>query len=1500
MDHKEYQVGARAGHDIVDKHTLDSNITRAILFGGEIVCPDVIGSIINGSTLNINDIMSVENVGTQDEPSIRFRLKVSSSGDKIVSNFQSLRDEVTYLLYSLQTRAEAMNTALFNLHRAFEVIELYGEAIEDFIYFEVTEDNEYSPIRATDAEFWRLLGVNKPFVNLSIAPGRLDVCECPNLLKCPNGTATGTGSPSSFDACVPRGNDIIRRISAVSVNQSDTFSSENRQLNSVILKAAERARFTFDFSGLMNNITYGIDHRISIYVNCKPCPIQYRCDQNLEVPQCTAPDINEQYKNMNDCLRSYRIPICVNSQASSVNLSYCMGNATVLGKSHLLYTVPDSNHCMSLPFFCSDQNITVNPFRRLCQDSSPQDIGSVYDCTLVAVWALYVQWRNKICCSGSQLLSGLNPCLKGQCNPNNPLIERVIRENVTKEFQTIYGVVPPNVEPRGEFLMDIDQQEDRNNPQPLSLFNSALWNIGSNQIINQSGCCRCQPHSMPLSIQSSTERSGFPDDKHTDVYLSVTSLADVNLTVAVELLNGRYINEFDTYFVNDVSDRIIKSSFSHSTRFSGLGPFEWICVLEKNTIIDQDLDLPYNLPLVNISSGQLSLENLILVDRPSAMLSRKTNRIKSTSIEQPTRYDDDGRHYSSNLAISPLRDGLLLSVRGSASWWDSGDKTIVNGIGHRAFQFLGLPYLPFISNCDAFDSHISLSALLEDHPQCELVPANGTRPVKQNPFYRQFSPIGDHCIGDDNRGAGLHCTFEESVDQISEKNRWYESGAGVTLFFISRDPLLTDDFTAKYDNSTLVEPWGRSRIIADMVNTSLLIPITVDPLHAGKRNAIPRSITLELKYYQRTQFDKRLVEGNLYFDELCTTLKPVRHGGNAALLNVMSSQGVEPCALDIQGHVKSLEYSFRVLIYPLDWFALFNKFEFDMSVYISIYSLIGLLSLSICACLWLLCRATTKLRYPPPFKGLNPAFKILQSTTMGCLLAVTPIYICLYLTLSYLNSWSLYAPFRWLTAVGNFVNLFPAAWYSTTMISSDIYTSGRIGVSLLFMGFYISVTGATAVTFDHYTFHRSWSKEGNQQHKEAKEPESIWIRAHFFLFLIISEFALLGVWEFSYSSYFQSHTLQFIFLLKLAELVLELFFDQVFKSPLQYIPVNVALRTTEVLITMGARDFVNFIVLIFAQKSCAVVIKIYVHPYVKICCRLWPRWEFLITERLQLIRTMSYERKKENDQHLQCLNSDIEQKSDGVDPILEALEDISIDWVSGVMAPLMLILLKVLYTETQIASNYDIRVNEVFYYALFALYMIPWSIAIDVVTLNSLALFRGWRVFEYLSYQSYRFQSRKHRWALHSRSYDHSISSKLWSLDLLGFSSQFYFLVTYCSSGIILTMISITILLRTQGYNILSDPATSLLCCIVIVVCRLVHLTCMKLSRIKIDYLSWRGLWAVHENNGVIDDFIASKFALGKEAAKIMRESNNTLNISMRQSFVTRFWKITNHGLYNT
>ncbi|CAM9375364.1 unnamed protein product, partial [Sphacelaria rigidula] len=48
----------------------------------------------------------------------------------------------------------------------------------------------------------------------------------------------------------------------------------------------------------------------------------------------------------------------------------------------------------------------------------------------------------------------------------------------------------------------------------------------------------------------------------------------------------------------------------------------------------------------------------------------------------------------------------------------------------------------------------------------------------------------------------------------------------------------------------------------------------------------------------------------------------------------------------------------------------------------------------------------------------------------------------------------------------------------------------------------------------------------------------------------------------------------------------------------------------------------------------------------------------------------------------------------------------------------------------------------------------------------------GWRVYDYVAYQKYRFSVRQHRWMNRNETLDESIAEPMQTLDLLCFSSQ--------------------------------------------------------------------------------------------------------------------------------
>ena len=61
---------------------------------------------------------------------------------------------------------------------------------------------------------------------------------------------------------------------------------------------------------------------------------------------------------------------------------------------------------------------------------------------------------------------------------------------------------------------------------------------------------------------------------------------------------------------------------------------------------------------------------------------------------------------------------------------------------------------------------------------------------------------------------------------------------------------------------------------------------------------------------------------------------------------------------------------------------------------------------------------------------------------------------------------------------------------------------------------------------------------------------------------------------------------------------------------------------------------------------------------------------------------------------------------------------------------------------------------------------------------NVQELFHGWKVYDYVSYQKYRFSVRETRWMMDSKVLDESIAESMQTLDLMCFSSQYYFVVS--------------------------------------------------------------------------------------------------------------------------
>ncbi|CAM9466434.1 unnamed protein product, partial [Choristocarpus tenellus] len=101
------------------------------------------------------------------------------------------------------------------------------------------------------------------------------------------------------------------------------------------------------------------------------------------------------------------------------------------------------------------------------------------------------------------------------------------------------------------------------------------------------------------------------------------------------------------------------------------------------------------------------------------------------------------------------------------------------------------------------------------------------------------------------------------------------------------------------------------------------------------------------------------------------------------------------------------------------------------------------------------------------------------------------------------------------------------------------------------------------------------------------------------------------------------------------------------------------------------------------------------------------------------------------------VNEDIELEREGVEPLLDSYFVYANEVVGICLMPAMTALIMVFSAQTMIPNFYGIRDNEMVYYLAFSLVVIPFSLIMDVLILNTQELAHGWRVYDYIAYQQY-------------------------------------------------------------------------------------------------------------------------------------------------------------------
>uniref|UniRef100_A0A7S2LSA9 IPT/TIG domain-containing protein n=1 Tax=Leptocylindrus danicus TaxID=163516 RepID=A0A7S2LSA9_9STRA len=1504
-------------------------------------------------------LLSLVDNGKPFHPSVNFTIQFTWSEIRQFPNYIELKDAV-YAEYKLQ-KQQAIDPFIFDLYHAVQLVEEFGELVEKLVYFRERIPSDFDGF-VVEVDRFSNSTLNQSSIEL--VPGRLDACDCQNLLKCPNGTNSAKES-KAISSCLKKGNEILRRADLVpsnywsnhsnhdDTNKAHIRGAESRDIGSLHLESLEVAVFTINSTNIPNNFTYNDHYQFQIYENCKPCPTRYVCEKNVGEPSCHYPPLQRQYDYLNQCLREHRKNVCVNSDGKHEDVSWCLaqrdmfedgiypawhpnavGNTETIipeddkeyfESTYLIYTQPDLVKCLQMPFFCEDMHWQKKVFRQLCQDvDNTGNKGPIYDCDLAKRYEEYVRWRDHLCCSNEELLS-FGACHDDKCNDTGE-VEEIIRSKHVDMYITNGGYTPEGFKPAGTFLMDRQKQEDKQNSAPLDLFVEDSQDIGNDggghtpQWLSAEGCCRCTGHPLPEFFDSATANKGFPDTKHQELQITISAIEAVNLTFVAELLHGSYYMAFDDHFgSNNVTELHIhtphRADFNpHATSASQRSA--WLAIIEKSDF--SHTELPLNLPQKRgTASATREFENVILVDHAIAYPGDKVFVSQSNIVRNSTIYDDDGILFPS----PNIERDKIENIKLSESWWEDGDQT--KSTGSSDFSFIALPYFPFFSNCNEYGSHMSISRLLEEHPDCEQIDFSKTEPVSQMSWFSSSKPVGDTCEVSYNqvhyadgkqvqpdifKGVDLSCAFEEDVSAPAEKLRWFEVSGGTTLFHLTKEPQKPEAFEAKKRDDTLIieHRWGRSPELARIRATDQLIPVVIDEIKAGIQHTIPRKVKLELQYYQVQKSRKRLVQAVIFLDDLCTTLKPLHAGGNEVMLNMMLSQGIHPCEIDINGNMISFDYTLEVHFFPLNWFHLFNQFEFNVPLYLGFFFLVGVTSVGLASIVWAAHRLTTKLRHPPVFHGWALMKFISAPSSIGCTLGCIPYVICTFVIFFWLGNFS---ESRFSSST-NPTEMSSVAfedvhgdWLDTSALDSErikLYRVGRIGAALFALGLYATALGASLVipnksngARSHEEMSISDSSSGNADNEAIESFESsfvpnVWKRAHLIWTSLCIEFILICFLEFSYSSTFERNVYCAVVLFKALQIIIDAFIGEFLQEKLMDIPLVVVLKLIEILITMGASDFVDFTFTYFVVLSMMIIERMYIGPVVKYMKIFWPRWKMILQRKMFRKTIRTPKQKQEDEAKWKRINDEIEMKSESIESLLDSYGTYSVEVISGLLSPIVNIFLMVFFHQIEIPAKYGIRTTEMGYFTLFVGFMIPWRFAVDMFVINAQELIHGWRVYDYIAYQKYRYVTRDHRWILPSTFPDESITPSMQTIDVMCFSDQYYFLSSLFSLAMMSNIFAVTIFLRAQ-YNILGDPAAPLIMLVIFGLCEVTQSFLRFLADAQFPWIGWRGLWTTKHVDTAMDVEIAAKLTIGEGRRSALERERIELQALNSESFRHRF-----------
>ena len=680
----------------------------------------------------------------------------------------------------------------------------------------------------------------------------------------------------------------------------------------------------------------------------------------------------------------------------------------------------------------------------------------------------------------------------------------------------------------------------------------------------------------------------------------------------------------------------------------------------------------------------------------------------------------------------------------TTKFWSSGDKLIA------------VDYLPYFSACRGFDANMFLYQLLETGwtpidrlnvaygQGCSLVGEGGTKFISQ--WAPQiFTATADTC------DIEFTCLFQESYQTASAVSRWYEAN-GDTLFYITKEPQPRDRlFEASVASSSTSSPPHDTSFYSAALTTDGLMDIPFAPASGTYQSGtVPKSVVLTLEYFQYTRKSKRLVSAKVEMDEY----QPAgTHNG---------------------------QYKLNIVLTPLGWFELLNAFAFDTLFYSALFFGIGLLADGLMYGFWSICRAFTRLRDPPKFKGWTMLSVMVQPQVAGLVLAMFPFY------LSELGVKQLFLRFSWIATFSPNID----TYLSSTADASAV--SGRIGVCFLVIAVHGLWCASVLLVPDRPNDDAGGLLDGDADDDEDEDffTPVRWRRSHFIagvLMLVMCETCLA---EFSTMDTYNLYLFPCWFMMKWFHFGLEKIFEAFVVDSFMVCAMGSVSECVEGLVTIAASTFTEFALAYFLDTMYDAFEAIFLELGL----------DLLSNQARETVRRLEklYYRVRKRTITQQLLHAEEEEEDSALEDVMDAVCNYGSKATAQLMSPFILYLLWDYNAQLDYTTLWSINRSDLLLYVLFLVVMVPFQWVGDMFSFNATEMFLGWKIYDYLCYARYRFQNRTARWKGLESHLDESIDPALRATDQMCFSSQWYFVLGLVGSSGTMFMLGVLMLLRSS------------------------------------------------------------------------------------------------------